>query len=98
MKRSIYGEEHEAFRSMIREFITREVTPHFGRWEEQHLVDRDLFRKLGKLGVMGFGIPEEYGGPGDTQYRYQAIITEETARQAVHFGHYTVTTGIVLPY
>jgi acyl-CoA dehydrogenase len=98
MKRTIYGEDHEAFRAMIRDFITREVTPHFGRWEQEHLIDRDLFRKLGKLGVMGFGIPEEFGGPGETGYKFQAIIAEETARQAVSFGHYAVTTGIVLPY
>jgi alkylation response protein AidB-like acyl-CoA dehydrogenase len=98
VKRTLYNEEHEAFRAMIRDFITREVIAHFGRWEKENLVDRDLFRKLGKLGVMGFGIPEEYGGPGDTEYRFQAVIAEETARQAVHFGHYTVTTGIVLPY
>jgi acyl-CoA dehydrogenase len=98
VKRTIYDAEHEAFRAVIREFITREVTPHFARWEKEQLVDRDLFRKLGKLGVMGFGIPEQYGGPGEAGYKYQAIITEETARQAVSFGHYTVTTGIVLPY
>jgi len=98
VKRSIYNEDHEAFRAMIRDFITREVTPHFGRWEKEGLIDRDLFRKLGRLGVMGFGIPEEHGGPGEAGYRYQAIIAEETARQAVSFGHYTVTTGIVLPY
>ena len=98
MKRTIYSEDHEAFRAVIRDFIVREVTPHFGRWEDEHLVERDLFRKLGKLGVMGFGIPPQYGGPGEVGYRYQAIIAEETARQAVSFGHYTVTTGIVLPY
>ncbi|HZM77516.1 MAG TPA: acyl-CoA dehydrogenase family protein [Candidatus Limnocylindrales bacterium] len=98
MKRTIYDEDHEAFRAVIRDFIVREVSPHFGRWEKEGLVERDLFRKLGKLGVMGFGIPEEYGGPGEAGYKYQAIIAEETARQAVSFGHYAVTTGIVLPY
>jgi acyl-CoA dehydrogenase len=47
---------------------------------------------------MGFGIPEEYGGPGEVSYKYQAIMQEEAARQAVTFGHYNVSTGIVLPY
>ncbi|MFJ7420967.1 acyl-CoA dehydrogenase family protein [Streptomyces uncialis] len=98
MKRTIHGEEHEAFRAVIRDFVTKEVTPHYERWERDNLVDRDLFHKLGALGVMGFDIPEEYGGPGPTSYKYQAIIAEETARQAVSFGHYGVTTGIVLPY
>ncbi|MGW1280401.1 acyl-CoA dehydrogenase family protein [Streptomyces tsukubensis] len=98
MKRSIYTEEHEAFRAMIRDFIAKEVEPHFAQWEQDNLVDRDLFRKLGALGVMGFDIPEEYGGAGETSYKYQAIITEESARAAVSFGHYSVSTGIVLPY
>ena len=98
MKRTIYGPEHEAFRATIRDFISKEVAPHFDQWERVNLVDRDLFRKLGALGVLGFGIGEEYGGPGEVSYRYQAIIAEETARQAVSFGHYTVSTGIVLPY
>jgi acyl-CoA dehydrogenase len=98
MKRTVYHADHEAFREVIREFIAKEVTPHFAQWEEDNLVDRDLFRKLGELGVMGFGIPEEYGGPGDTSYKYHALVTEETARAGVTIGHYGVSTGIVLPY
>ncbi|MFE0427486.1 acyl-CoA dehydrogenase family protein, partial [Streptomyces sp. NPDC058953] len=98
MKRSIYTAEHEAFRAMIRDFIAKEVTPHFDRWEKDNLVDRDFFRKLAALGVMGFDIPEEYGGSGEISYKYQTIITEECARAAVSFGHYSVSTGIVLPY
>ncbi|MEU5974663.1 acyl-CoA dehydrogenase family protein [Streptomyces sp. NPDC047315] len=98
MKRTLYGEEHEAFRAVIRDFVTKEVTPHFPGWERERRTPRELFRKLGALGVMGFDIPEEYGGPGHTSFKYQAIIAEETAAQAVSFAHYTVTTSIVLPY
>ncbi|MFI1018656.1 acyl-CoA dehydrogenase family protein [Streptomyces sp. NPDC020965] len=98
MKRSIYTQEHEAFRAMIREFIAKEVVPHFERWEKDNLVDRDIFRKLGALGVMGFDIPEEFGGSGDISYKFQVVITEECARAAVSLGHYGVSTGIVLPY
>ncbi|MGE9809492.1 acyl-CoA dehydrogenase family protein [Janibacter sp. G1551] len=97
MKRTVYDEDHEAFRAMMRDFIAAEVVPHYEQWEETG-TPRDLFRKLGTLGVMGFGIPEEYGGPGEVSYKYQAIIAEETARCAVALGHYIVTTGIVLPY
>ncbi|MER5437084.1 acyl-CoA dehydrogenase family protein [Streptomyces sp. NPDC002790] len=98
MKRTLYTQEHEDFRAMIRDFIAREVTPHFEQWERDNLVDRDLFRKLGALGVMGFDIPEELGGAGETSYKYQGVINEECARAAVSFGHYGVSTGIVLPY
>ncbi|WP_329113753.1 acyl-CoA dehydrogenase family protein [Streptomyces sp. NBC_01465] len=98
MKRTVYNEDHEAFRSVVRDFIAKEVTPHYAQWEADNRVPRTLFRQLGELGVMGFGIPEEYGGPGETSYKYQTVIAEECARAAVSFGHYTVTTGIVLPY
>ncbi|MFF8955389.1 acyl-CoA dehydrogenase family protein [Streptomyces sp. NPDC014894] len=98
MKRTLYTQEHEAFRAMIRDFIAKEVTPHFERWEKENLVDREIFRKLGALGVMGFDIPEEYGGSGDISYKFQVVITEECARAAVSLGHYGVSTGIVLPY
>jgi alkylation response protein AidB-like acyl-CoA dehydrogenase len=98
VRRGVFGAEHEAFRATIREFIAREVSPHFARWEADGKVPRELFRKLGALGVMGFGIPEEYGGPGEVSYRYQAVMAEERERAGVVFGHYGVTTGIVLPY
>ncbi|MGW4034642.1 acyl-CoA dehydrogenase family protein [Streptomyces sp. NPDC004838] len=98
MKRSIFNEDHEAFRATIREFIAKEVKPHFEQWETDNLTDREVFRKLGALGVMGFGIPEEYGGPGDISYKYQVVISEECALAGVMLGHYGVSTGIVLPY
>ena len=98
MKRTIYDEDHAAFRTVIRDFLEKEVKPHFADWEDANEVPRELFRKLGDLGVMGFGIPEEYGGPGEASFKYQTIITEECARAAVSLGHYGVSTGIVLPY
>ncbi|MEU0984624.1 acyl-CoA dehydrogenase family protein [Streptomyces griseus] len=98
MKRDLYTADHEAFRTVVRDFVAKEVTPHFAGWEAARRTPRALFHKLGELGVMGFDIPEEYGGPGPTSFRYQAIIAEETAAQAVSFAHYTVTTSIVLPY
>ena len=78
MKRSIYDEDHEAFRASIREFIAKEVTPNFAKWEVVGNPPRDLFRKLGELGAMGFGIPEAYDHPG-TPPRLAALA--ETARE-----------------
>jgi acyl-CoA dehydrogenase len=96
--RTVYGTDHEAFRMTFREFLAKEVVPYFADWEAAGKVPRELFHKLGALGVMGFGIPTEYGGPGDPGYKFQAIISEETARATVAIGHYGVTTTIVLPY
>ncbi|MFC0453198.1 acyl-CoA dehydrogenase family protein [Rhodococcus jostii] len=98
MKRTVYNEEHEAFRDTIRTFIAKEITPHYADWEAANRVPRDLFTKLGDLGATGFGIPEEFGGAGDASFKFQAVMQEEAARAAVGFGHYSVSIGIVLPY
>jgi alkylation response protein AidB-like acyl-CoA dehydrogenase len=98
MKRNVYDAEHEAFRHLIRNFIAKEVAPSYGAWEEVGKPPRELFHKLGDLGVTGFGIPEQYGGPGEISFKYQAIMSEEASRSGVMLGHYGLSTGMVLPY
>jgi alkylation response protein AidB-like acyl-CoA dehydrogenase len=98
MKRTVYDADHEEFRTMIRDFIGKEVLPHYPDWETAGQPPRELFHKLGEIGVTGFGIPEEYDGPGDTSYKFQAIISEESARAGIMLGHYGLSTGMVLPY
>jgi len=46
----LYQEEHEVFRQTVRRFVETEVVPHHARWEEQGVVDRDVWRKAGALG------------------------------------------------
>jgi acyl-CoA dehydrogenase len=98
MQRTVYTEEHETFRKVVREFISKEVVPFRAEWDAAGFVPHDLYRQLGDLGAMGFDIPEAFGGAGPTSYKYQAILTEEAAHAAVSLGNYTVSTGIVLPY
>jgi alkylation response protein AidB-like acyl-CoA dehydrogenase len=80
MKRSIYDEDHEAFRASVREFLERSVTPHV----EQHAADkslpRDFWLEAGRQGFLGLEVPEEYGGAKDMQggdYRFNAVLMEE---------------------
>lgn len=98
MKRSLYSEDHEAFRKVIRDFIAREVAPAFSSWEELGYVPREFHKRFGDLGIAGFDIEEEFGGAGPTSYRYHAVITEECARAGVNFGGFIISHGIVLPY
>lgn len=98
MKRNLYNAEHEDFRQMIRSFIAREVVPHYPEWEAAGKAPRDLFNKLGDLGITGFGIPEEYGGPGEIDFKYQAVLSEESAAAGIMLAHYGLSTGMVLPY
>ncbi|MGW6455462.1 acyl-CoA dehydrogenase family protein [Streptomyces sp. NPDC055078] len=98
MRRTVFTEEHEAFRGTIREFIANEVVPHHDEWVREGMVPRELYRKLGKLGVYGIEVPEEYGGAGVVGYKYAAVIAEETARAGVSLGSTGAHTGLALPY
>ena len=98
MRRSVFTEDHEAFRATVRSFIADEVVPHYADWERQGHVPRTLYRKLGALGVLGINVPEEYGGAGVTDFTYQAVLREECGRAGVGFGAESVHTCLVLPY
>lgn len=98
MKRSIYTEEHEAFRSTVRSFVETNVVPHYEAWEKQDFAPNSLLKELAALDITGFDIPEEYGGVGEVDYRYHAIISEETARFGMMMGNHNLSSGVVLPY
>ncbi|MEU3607628.1 acyl-CoA dehydrogenase family protein [Streptomyces sp. NPDC035033] len=98
MRRTVFSKDHEAFRGMLRDFIAKEVVPHYPDWERDGRVPRELYRKLGDLGVLGIQVPEEYGGGGVTDFRYEAVLREEIARAGVTFGAHAVHTCLVLPY
>ncbi|HJQ05487.1 MAG TPA: acyl-CoA dehydrogenase family protein [Nocardioides sp.] len=98
MKRSVYDEDHESYRQLLRRFIENEVVPFHADWEKAGHVPRDFYRRLGEIGVLGTTLPEEYGGGGASSYKYSAIAMEETARAGVTFGAYNVHTDLVTPY
>ncbi|MGQ0480567.1 MAG: acyl-CoA dehydrogenase family protein [Pseudonocardia sp.] len=98
MKRSLFTAEHEDFRAMVRDFLTREVVPVFPEWLEQELVPREFFRSVAKLGILGMNIPEEYGGSGPVDFRYNLVISEEVARALVQLGPLRTHMDVVMPY
>ncbi len=74
-----YTAEHEAFRTQVRRFVAREITPHAAAWDEAETFPRELYAKAAEVGLLGLGFPEEYGGvPAD---RFHGIIAgQELAR------------------
>jgi len=98
MRRDVFTADHEAFREVIASFVSKEVVPHFPSWEEAGRVPREVFAALGKLGALGTAIPEEYGGGGQADYRYNVVLQEEAARQLVNLGTLRTQLDIVLPY
>ena len=77
MARDIFDDEHEAFRSAVGTFLDKEVVPFHDQWEKDGVVDREVWRKAGGQGLLGLQLPEEYGGGGTDDFRYNVVIGEE---------------------
>ena len=99
MPRNIYEEDHEAFRSSVKQFIERSMKPRAEEMIEKHEIPRDIFEEAGRQGFLGLAIPEEYGGAGIDDFRFNAVLAEElakfTAAAASCFG---IHAHITAPY
>lgn len=71
-------EELEDLRKLTRTFLAKELVPHQERFAEQHMVDRDFWRKAGDAGLLCISIPQEYGGGGGT-FEHESVIAIEQA-------------------
>jgi alkylation response protein AidB-like acyl-CoA dehydrogenase len=100
VKRDLYTDDHEAFRGVVREFVQREMVPHLERWEDEHLVDRSCWLAAGAQGVLGLSVPEEYGGAGQSDYRYRNVVMEECAKvyAAGMMSGFSLQDDIAVPY
>ncbi|MER6081770.1 acyl-CoA dehydrogenase family protein [Streptomyces sp. NPDC001833] len=98
MRRTLFEQDHQAFRLLVRDFIAREVLPVYEDWRRAGLVPRDLFTSMGKLGILGTAIPEEYGGGGQDDYRFNVVVQEECARAGVTLGGLRTHLDVVVPY
>jgi acyl-CoA dehydrogenase len=98
MRRTLYDTAHEDFRSAFRQFLEREAVPHTDRWEEAGLVDRSFFEAAGRAGFLGFEAPEEYGGLGIDDFRYNAVMAEEIVATGTAGDGFTLGNDILAPY
>jgi len=97
-QRTLFEPEHELFRESFRSFLNRHVEPHHEQWEHDKIVDRSVWLQAGKQGFLGMAVPEEYGGGGNADFRYNTIITEElTAGRYSGIG-FGLHNDVVLPY
>ncbi|MZD08359.1 acyl-CoA dehydrogenase [Streptomyces sp. SID5785] len=99
-ERSLYDDEHALLRSTVRAFADRHAAPHAERWRTAGRVDRALFREAARAGILGFNIPEEYGGGGVTDFRVNAVIGEEFSRHPASdaLAGIGLSNDIVVPY
>ena len=98
MQSALYEAEHEAFRAMVRDFLAKEVVPHHSAWEEAGIVDRSVWLKAGQQGLLGMDVPEEYGGGGVKDFRYNALLAAEVTRVGASGLGFTLHNDVVAPY
>jgi short-chain 2-methylacyl-CoA dehydrogenase len=71
--------EHEAFREVVREFAEAEIAPHAADWDERHHFPVETVQAMGKLGLFGLPVPEQYGGSGG-DFTSLCVAIEEIGR------------------
>jgi long-chain-acyl-CoA dehydrogenase len=100
MRRTIFTDEHEMFRQAFRQFVEKEISPHHLEWEAAGIVPRSLFTAAGASGFLGMAVPEQYGGGGVDDFRYNLIIGEEVQRSGTGGAGLGLTlhNDICLPY
>lgn len=97
MPRTLFNEDHEAFRNTVRRFFETEIAPHQEKWEEQQHIDRELWLKAGELGMLCCTMPEEYGGLGLDRL-YSVVLMEEQARAGDSASGFALHSDIVANY
>ena len=98
MKRLVFEEEHEQLRQTARQFLEKECAPYAEKWESERLVDRESYVAAGKYGLIGFNLPEKFGGGGVEDFRFNAVIVEEFARYGAATPGLSLQNDIVGPY
>ena len=97
MESDLFERDHEEYQAVVREFVARHVEPHQERWERDRLIDRETWRAAGRQGIIGLAVPEEFGGPGETDYRYRVIVQYEIARVGASALQGRGSAGVAIP-
>ena len=98
MRRTVFETEHDQLRETTRQFIEREIAPHAEQWEREGQVDRSAYLAAGKYGLIGFNLPEEFGGGGMEDFRFNAVIVEELAKFGSATPALSLQNDVVGPY
>ncbi|WP_137873359.1 acyl-CoA dehydrogenase family protein [Rhodococcus sp. Q] len=98
MQRTIFTEDHDAFRDSVRQFIAKEITPKMPEWEEAGCIPRDFYYKTAEIGINGLQVPEQYGGGGIDSFLFNTVVYEEIGYAAASLGGFQVHLNTVLPY
>jgi alkylation response protein AidB-like acyl-CoA dehydrogenase len=83
MQRKHFEPEHEAFAEAFRAFVDKELAPNYMEWERAGIMPREVFKEAGRSGFLGMAVPEEYGGGGVDDFRFNQALNEQIAAAGV---------------
>ncbi len=96
--RTLFEPEHELFRQSYRAFLDKHVAPYHEQWEKDKIVDRGVWLEAGKQGFLSMAVPEEYGGGGNPDFRYNTIVCEETVAGRYSGLGFALHNDVIAPY
>jgi alkylation response protein AidB-like acyl-CoA dehydrogenase len=100
MQRVHYEDDHLSFGNLAGDFAAKEIAPHIEAWEDDGIAPREIFAAAGAIGLLGFAAPDEFGGLGIKDFRYNQILIERC--MVAHAGNvglsFAVHNDICLPY
>ncbi len=99
MLRTIFDEDHEAFRDSCRTFVDRQLRPNQEKHIANHEFGRELWLELGKQDLLGLNVPAEYGGAGVEDSRFAMVLAEELSKFAFAYSSCVgIHADCVAPY
>jgi acyl-CoA dehydrogenase len=96
--RTVFTREQEQFRHSVRQFLDADVVPAYPHWLDDGKPSRQFWRGAAGVGILGIGVPEQFGGLPGADYRHSAVVTEEIQARGLAIGGLRVQTDICLPY
>ena len=96
--RSVFTHEQELFRHAVRRFLNDQVVPEYSTWLVDGKPSRRFWRAAADVGILGIGVPEQFGGLAGSDYRHSVVVTEEIQALGLAIGGLRVQTDICLPY
>ncbi|HEY2273433.1 MAG TPA: acyl-CoA dehydrogenase family protein [Jatrophihabitantaceae bacterium] len=83
MDRKHFAGEHLAFADAFGAFVDKQIAPHYEEWERAGITPREVFTEAGKGGFLGMAVPEELGGGGVDDFRFNQAMGEQIAASGI---------------